>query len=147
MKMKNCDEKILRKSKKMKKMKTIEKRHSRSRKNRFALSTKKKIKKKMIMKKEESESKNLIKTISKTRESTRLHIFDLLCIEVFEKKFVKKLKKMKVIFSLKKILIFVSLIQKYFEKLLLKKDVLKFRVNNLRMKNVKHEKNFVKSDN
>ena len=145
--MKNCDEKILRKSKKIKKMKTTEERHSRSRKNRFASSMKKKIKKKMIMKKEENESKNLIKIISKTRESTKSCIFNLLHIEVSEKKFVKRLKKTKIIFSLKKILIFASLTQKYFEKFLSKKNVLKFRVNNLKMKNVKHEKNFVKSDN
>ena len=146
-KMKDCDEKILRESKKMKKMKTIEKRHSRLKKNQFTSSMKKKIKKKMIMKKKENESKNLIKIISKTRRSTRSCIFNLLCIEVSEKKFVKRLKKTKIIFSLKKILIFASLIQKYFEKFLLKKNVLKFRVNNLKMKNVKHEKNFVKSDN
>ena len=101
----------------------------------------------MIMKKKKSESKNLIKTISKTRRSTKSCIFDLLRIEVFEKKFVKRLKKAKIIFSLKEILIFALLTQKYFEKLLSKKNVLKFRVNNLKMKNVKHEKNFVKSDN
>ena len=101
----------------------------------------------MIIKKEESESKNLIKIILKTKKSTKSCIFDLLCIEVSEKKFVKRLKKTKVIFLLKKILIFVLLIQKYFEKLLLKKNVLKFRVNSLKMKDVKHEKDFVKSDN
>ena len=147
MKVKDCDEKILKESKNMKKMKTIEERHSRSRKNRFASSTKKKIKKKVVIKKEKNESKNLIKTILKTRRSIRSRIFDLLCIEVFEKKFVERLKKTKVIFSLKKILIFASLTQKYFEKSLSKKNVLKFRVNSLKMKNVKHEKNFVKSEN
>ena len=145
--MKDCDEKILRKSKKMNEVKMIKERHSRSKKDRFASSTKKKIKKKMIMKKEESEFKNLIKTISKTRKSIKFRIFDLLHIEASEKKFVKKLKKTKIIFSLKKILIFVLLTQKYFEKFLSKKNVLKFRMNNLRVKNVKHEKNFVRSDN
>ena len=145
--MKNCDEKILRELKKMKEVKTIEERHSRSRRNRFASSMKKKIKKKVIIKKDESESKNLIKIISKTRRSIKSCIFNLLRIEVSEKKFVKKLKKTKVIFSLKKILIFVLLTQKYFEKFLSKRNVLKFRVNSLKMKNVKHEKNFVKSDN
>ena len=75
MKMKDCDKKILRESKKLKKIKTIEEKHSRSRRSRFASSTKKKIKKKVIMKKEESESKNLIKIISKTRESIKSCIF------------------------------------------------------------------------
>ena len=145
--MKDCNEKILRESKKMKKIKMIEEKHSRSRRNRFASSMKKKIKKKMIMKKKENESKNLIKIILKTRKSTKSCIFNLLRIEVSEKKFVKKLKKTKIIFSLKKLLIFASLTQKYFEKFLSKKNVLKFRMNSLKMKNVKHEKNFVKSDN
>ena len=89
----------------------------------------------------------MIKIILKTQKSTRSRIFNLLHIKTSKKKFVKRLKKVKIIFSLKRILIFISLTQKYFEKFLSKKNVLKFQVNNLEMKNVKHEKNFVKNEN
>ena len=92
MKIKDCDEKFLRELKNMKRVKTIEERHSRSRRNKFTSSTKEEIKKKVIIKKEKSESKNLIKTILKTKKSIRFCIFDLLRIEVFKKKFVKRLK-------------------------------------------------------
>jgi hypothetical protein len=69
---------------------------------------------------------------SRKRISNKSRIIDIWKNEMNEKKFLIKLKSAQIIFSLIEIIVFVSLVQKIFSKILFEDDVIKFHVNSIR---------------
>ncbi len=74
------------------------------------------------------------------RVSNKLRIIDIWRNEINEKEFLIKLKNARVIFSLIEIIVFVSLVQKIFFKILSDENVIKFHVNLIRSRSTTQKK-------
>jgi hypothetical protein len=74
------------------------------------------------------------------RISNKSRIIDIWKNEMNEKKFLIKLKSVQIIFSLIEIIVFVSLVQKIFFKILFDEDVIKFHVNSIRSRSTTQKK-------
>jgi hypothetical protein len=68
--------------------------------------------------------------------SNKLRIIDIWRNEMNEKKFLIKLKNAQIIFFLIEIIVFVSLAQKIFFKILFDENVIKFHVNSIRSRSI-----------
>jgi hypothetical protein len=77
---------------------------------------------------------------SRKKISNKLRIIDIWKNEMNEKKFLIKLKIVQIIFSLIEVIVFVSLAQKIFFKILFKEDVIKFHVNSIRSRSTTQKK-------
>jgi hypothetical protein len=73
---------------------------------------------------------------SRKRVSNKSRIIDSWKNEMNEKKFLIKLKNAQIIFSLIEIIVFVSLAQKIFSKILFEDDVIKFHVNSIKSQSI-----------
>ncbi len=71
---------------------------------------------------------------ARKRVSNKFRIIDIWRNEIREKEFLIKLKSAQVIFSLIEIIVFASLVQKIFFKILFDEDVIKFHVNLIRFR-------------
>jgi hypothetical protein len=70
------------------------------------------------------------------RISNKSRIIDIWKNEMNEKKFLIKLKNAQIIFSLIEIIVFASLAQKIFFKILFDEDVIKFHVNSIKFRSI-----------
>ncbi len=97
----------------------------------------------------DKEKAKVIKKIKKIKEvekivslsirkkiSNKSRIIDIWKNEMNEKKFLIKLKSVQIIFSSIKIIVFVSLVQKIFFKILFNENVIKFHVNSIRFRSI-----------
>jgi hypothetical protein len=74
------------------------------------------------------------------RVSNKSRIIDIWRNEMNEKKFLIKLKSAQIIFSLIEVIVFASLAQKIFFKILFDEDVIKFHVNSIRFRSTTQKK-------
>ncbi len=103
---------------------------------------KKKKRLRFVLDKEENKIIKMIKKVkanqkiaslsARKRVSNKFRIIDIWRNEINEKEFLIKLKNAQVIFSLIEVIVFVSLAQKIFFKILSDEDVIKFHVNLIR---------------
>ncbi len=73
---------------------------------------------------------------ARKRVSNKSRIIDIWKNEINEKKFLIKLKSAQIIFSLIEIIVFASLVQKIFFKILFDEDVIKFHVNLIKSRSI-----------
>ncbi len=78
------------------------------------------------------EVEKIVSLQARKRASNKLRIIDIWKNEMNEKKFLIKLKSAQIIFSLIEVIVFISLVQKIFFKILFDENVIKFHVNSIR---------------
>ncbi len=107
---------------------------------------KKKERSRFVFDKEKNKIAKMIKKMKEVQEiaslsarkkiSNKLRIIDIWKNEIDEKEFLIKLKSAQIIFSLIEIIVFVSLAQKIFFKILFDENVIKFHVNFIRSRSI-----------
>ncbi len=80
--------------------------------------------------------KKIVSLSIRKRISNKSRIIDIWKNEMNEKKFLIKLKNAQIIFSLIEIIVFASLAQKIFFKILFDEDVIKFHVNSIKFRSI-----------
>jgi hypothetical protein len=89
------------------------------------------------------EIKEIVTLLIQKKISNKSWIIDIWRNEMNEKKFLIKLKSAQVIFSLIEVIVFVSLAQKIFFKILFDENVIKFHVNSIKSRSITQKKNIM----
>ncbi len=86
--------------------------------------------------KEVKADQKIASLFARKRVSNKLRIIDIWRNEIDEKEFLIKLKSAQIIFSFVEVIVFASLAQKIFSKILFEDDVIKFHVNSIRFRSI-----------